>query len=496
MITFTEEDLFFIKQRGSDEQAVVRQFDYFLQGFPKVQLIAPATVEKGIVQWEENTIEELVDEYDSVVSAHTLLKFVPASGAASRMFQSLFELYNSPEQSQKGADFLHLLPKFPFYDALKVVMGKSAISLEETIASGDYHLVLHYLLLPDGLNYSNLPKGLILFNQYDDQCRTAVEEHLCEAAHYAAQPDRTCPIHFTISPQHLPLFQQHIKEVLPEYESRFHLIYEISYSIQNPATDTLAATPNNLPFRDLSENLLFRPGGHGALIHNLNRLDADIIFVKNIDNVVIESDLDETIQYKKALASYLIYLQRRVFEYLHQLKNKEVDPFLLMEIADFATSELMIEIDPSASLTAKQLFELLNRPIRICGMVKNEGEPGGGPFYVKNQNGDVSLQIVESSQIDLSDSNQKAIFDASTHFNPVDMVCGIKNYIGEKFDLLRFVDPQTGFIAAKSYEGKPLKAMELPGLWNGAMAQWITIFVEVPITTFHPVKTVFDLIPK
>jgi hypothetical protein len=412
------------------------------------------------------------------------------------MFKDLFALLENGNDSKimaAGIDFLQKLPQFPFYEALEKVLMQKGISLYREIKNNNYQLVISYLLQECGLNYGALPKGLILFYRYEERCRTAAEEHLIEAAHYARNHDGICRLHFTVSSQHQTLFQQFIKQVLPHYEARFGVHYDITYSLQMPETDTLAATENNEPFRDNQGQLLLRPGGHGALIYNLNALDADLVFIKNIDNVIYELQLNDNILYKKALASHLLQLQRRIFTYLQQLETANNDPMLLMEIADFAENELMLTITEQ-QLDAESLAAQLNRPVRVCGMVKNEGESGGGPFWVRNHKGEVSLQIVETSQIDTQNREQQAILQSATHFNPVDMVCGLKNYKGKKFDLQAFIDPYTGFISSKSYDGRTLKAMELPGLWNGAMAQWITIFIEVPSSTFHPVKTVFDLI--
>ena len=496
MTLFSTQDIDFITQRGGDWRKTAAQFDFFGKGFDKAQLTAPATLDEGILAFDEELLEELVSDYELLIKDKKVVKFVPASGAASRMFKDLFALLendNAPKTTSFGIDFLQKLPQFPFYEALEKIMTQKGISLQKEIENNNYQLVISYLLQECGLNYGALPKGLILFHRYENECRTAVEEHLVEAAHYARNHDGICRLHFTVSPQHQTLFQQLIEQVLPHYEARFGVSYDIAYSLQMPETETLAATENNEPFRDKNGQLLFRPSGHGALIHNLNALDVDLVFVKNIDNVIYEPQLTDTILYKKALAAHLLQLQRRIFTYLQQLETANDDPMLLMEIADFAENELMLSITEQ-QLDVELLTAQLNRPVRVCGMVKNEGEAGGGPFWVRNREGEVSLQIVETSQIDTQNHEQQAILQSSTHFNPVDMVCGLKNYKGEKFDLPSFIDPYSGFISSKSYEGRTLKAMELPGLWNGAMAQWITIFVEVPSSTFHPVKTVLDLV--
>jgi len=497
MALFSTQDIDFITQRGSDWHKVVQQFNFFSKGFDKAQLIAPATIDSGIIFFDDELIDELNSDYEFLTKNKKVVKFVPASGAASRMFKDLFALLEDDHDIQKevaGARFLQQLPQYPFYEALEKGLKQKGLLLSEAIENNKYQLVISYLLQDNGLNYGTLPKGLIPFYRYEEGCRTAIEEHLVEAALYARNLDGICRINFTVSPQFQTLFQQFIQQILPHYEARYNVHYEICYSLQLPETDTLAATENNKPFRDNNGHLLFRPGGHGALIYNLNDLDADVVFIKNIDNVIYEPLLTDTILYKKALAAYLLQLQYRTFSYLQQLETNHNDPMLLMEIADFAENELMIHMEDQ-QLDANKLVIQLNRPIRVCGMVKNEGKAGGGPFWILDRNKQVSLQIVETSQIDIQNAEQQKILESSTHFNPVDMVCGLKNYKGEKFDLQHFIDPCTGFISSKSYEGRILKAMELPGLWNGAMAQWITVFVEVPSSTFHPVKTVFDLLP-
>lgn len=495
MIQFTEEDLEFMRQRGSCPENVQKQLENFQKGFDFACLDRPATLGDGIVRLDEDTIEELVADYSEMLGEKKLVKFVPASGAASRMFKELYTYLSeeSPEIESKALAFLEKLPDFPFYEALSSALSKDGYEMNKELANKNYKLIVRYLLNEEGLNYGNNPKGLLLFHRYGDFCRTAVEEHLVEAALYA-QNEGVCRIHFTVSPQHQTGFASLLNQVVPRYEERYGVKYEIEFSTQNPATDTIAVELDNTPFRDENGHLLFRPAGHGALIQNLNLLDADLAFVKNIDNVTTEDKLSTTITYKKALAAYLLQLQAKTFGYLRKLDEQDDDPMLLCEMLDFAESELMISMD--GDFSTETLRERLNRPIRVCGMVMNEGEPGGGPFWVLDANDDASLQIVESSQIDKNDDEQQQVLARSTHFNPVDMVCGLKDYRGVSFDLQDFVDPETGFISSKSYGDRLLKAQELPGLWNGAMSDWITIFVEVPIETFNPVKTVFDLLRR
>jgi hypothetical protein len=337
------------------------------------------------------------------------------------------------------------------------------------------------------------------FHAYSNENRFAIEEHLVEATNYCTNEDRVAKVHFTISPEHRNKFDEVISEIVPKFEARFNIRYDIRFSEQKPSTDTIAVDMENKPFRNNDGTLLFRPGGHGALIENLNDLDEDIIFVKNIDNIVPDRLRDETYRYKKAIGGLLMQLQEKSFDYLDLLDGGNLEADELEEMREFASHSLMIDIPDAYDGYSEMekidfLFTKLNRPMRVCGMVKNEGEPGGGPFWVKNTEGEISLQIVESSQMNLKEPGQVEIVSKATHFNPVDLVCSKYNFEGIKFDLNEYIDPATGFISIKSKDGRDLKALELPGLWNGAMADWITIFVETPLITFNPVKTVNDLL--
>jgi hypothetical protein len=364
----------------------------------------------------------------------------------------------------------------------------------------DYPTILKALLQPNALNYGNLPKGLLKFHKYPNQTRTALEEHLVEGAQYARMLNNEVIIHLTVSAEHKDSFQRLIETVKPLYEETHGVKFSIFFTEQKKSTDTIAVDENNLPFRDENKKLVFRPGGHGALIENLNDINGELVFIKNIDNVVPDRLKPQTVLYKKALAGLLISYQSLTFDYLSQLQENDNHSLeFLHEVLDFTINELCIippiEFETSnAAALQKYLISKLNRPIRVCGMVKNEGEPGGGPFWAINPDGSTSLQIVESSQIDLNNASVKNVFNSSSHFNPVDLICGITDVDGQKFDLTKFRDPNTGFITIKSKDGKQLKAQELPGLWNGAMSDWITIFVEVPLITFSPVKTINDLL--
>ncbi len=507
IIMFTNKDIEQIKSRGIDIKNVELQIENFKKGFPYANLVKAATVGDGLVAIEEKQATGLIKYYDEASKSKVIVKFVPASGAASRMFKNLFGFIEEgrSEPANDGfhsvGNFFEHIKDFAFYEDLKGIMKKEGIDIEEKLKKGEYAVILEYLLNEKGLGYGKLPKGLLKFHKHKDGHRMPVEEHIVESIEYGISKNKNAFIHFTVSPEHLDNFKKEVEALKEKYEDATGVSFDISFSIQKPSTDTIAVDMDNNPFRDKDGNLVFRPGGHGALIENLSELDADLVFIKNIDNVVPDRMKSDTAKFKKVLGGLLLSVQEKTFKYLHQLENDNIDNSLLNEIESFANSELNITFPAEYdSFTndekQKYLISRLNRPIRVCGMVKNEGEPGGGPFWVKNSKGQVSLQIVESSQINQNDPDQKKILENATHFNPVDLVCGIKDYKGERFDLKRFVDPETGFISIKSKDGRDLKAQELPGLWNGAMADWITIFVEVPISTFNPVKTVNDLLRK
>ena len=508
---FSSNDLKQIAARGIAMKTIEQQLNDFKNGFPYSRLKAPATKENGIRTFTEKEIHELITNFDRSSKDQKLVKFVPASGAATRMFKHLFE-FREQAHSKKlekeildekdfnsiGFFFKHL-DKFAFYDDLKRIMSRAGLSIDDCFNKKDYNTILDFILAENGLNYGKLPKGLIKFHHYGTFSRTATGEHLVEGAHYCVNRSKHVHVHLTVSPEHLSDFRDLIAYVQPYYESMFGVLYEISFSAQKASTDTLAVDLNNEPFREKDGSLVFRPGGHGALIENLNDLDCDIVFIKNIDNVVPDRLKSETYRYKKLIGGLLMQIQGKTFNLLRSLDKKPPTEEVIIEATQFCENQINISFPTDfdqweESKKVKYLYNILNRPIRICGMVKNEGEPGGGPFWVKNKQGEVSLQIVESSQIDLDNAEQKKIFGTATHFNPVDLVCSLKSYKGEKFDLHQFIDHHTGFISIKSKDGKQLKAMELPGLWNGAMANWITVFVEVPIITFNPVKTVNDLL--
>ena len=463
-----------MEEHGLTPAALETQLKNFREGFPFLPVTRAASCGDGIRVLDAAGIEQAAARYDRAKESLRVVKFVPASGAATRMFKDLFEFVREGRRTAVVGELLANRRRFAFWPELRTIIGDDADELR-TVEN----------IVAEGLRYGETPKGLVSFHRYGDEVRKAVEEHLVEGAQYAAAGGEV-KIHFTVSPEHLTRFEALLAEKIPGYESRFGVKYRISFSVQDPSTDTLAVNPDCTPFRRADGRLLFRPAGHGALIGNLGKIDADIVFVKNIDNVTTDARRGDTVLYKKALAGVLLALQERIFEYLMAL---EVPGAELEPIAAFIENELCVKLPKDYGTPL--LRRVLNRPIRVCGMVRNEGEPGGGPFWAVNDDGTESLQIAESSQIAPADL---PLMKAATHFNPVDLVCGVRDSKGRKFDLRRYTDPATGFISSKSSGGRELRAQELPGLWNGTMSRWNTIFVDVPITTFSPVKVVQDLL--
>ena len=502
MTMITESDKLILEQKGISIEDFQKQLDNFKNGFPFLGLSAPASDEKGIMIISDDDQMKYLNTWNNyLASGKRVLKFVPASGAASRMFKDLFEFLEGDADAPISAfvkSFFEGLSKFAFYEDLDSVCFKNeGKSIAALLADGNYKAIIKNLLTEDGLNYGSLPKGLLKFHKYVDSSRTPVEEHLKEGYLYAKNEKGEVNIHFTVSPEHRNLFENLINAKKDSLEKELGVVYNINFSEQKSSTDTVAADANNEPFRE-KDKIVFRPGGHGALIENLNDLDADIIFIKNIDNTVPDKQKDTETKYKKILAGVLVEKQQKIFDYLKLIDCGKYNHDELMEILYFLQDTLNIKNPDTKFLEDAELVlylkRKLDRPCRVCGMVRNIGEPGGGPFLAVNSDGTISPQILESSQIDMSDSVKKDMFNNGTHFNPVDIVCGIKDYRGGDFNLKNYVDYNTGFISIKSKNGKELKAMELPGLWNGAMSDWNTIFVEVPVETFNPVKTVNDLL--
>jgi hypothetical protein len=509
---FTEKDLAQFEKKGISLAQVEEQIEKFKKGFKYAELASAARLSDGIVRFEDTEVNELIEYYNEKSGAYKIVKFVPASGAASRMFKNLFAFKDDLQSDDFDLEkcfedqsfnspyyFIQNIQKFAFYQDLSSVLSEQGMQIEDLLAEKNYLTVISALLDESGLNYGKLPKALLRFHSYTDGARYAIEEHLVEGVNYAADKDANVYLHFTVSPEHINLFESTLSSLVPDYEQKHEVKFVIDYSIQKPETDTLAVDMDNKPFREEDGEILFRPGGHGALIQNMNDLQYDIAFVKNIDNIVPDHLRDTTYQYKKVIGGHLIKLVEEVNKSLEILSSGEYDDFWVDQVlTPFIQNKLMIHLpdqfgDFAIQKKAEFIANKLNRPIRICGMVKNEGEPGGGPFMV-NSYGELSLQIVEKSQINEDDVKQTEILSNATHFNPVDLVCSLKDYQGNAFDLLNYVDDETAFISEKSKNGKKLKALELPGLWNGAMADWITVFVEIPIITFNPVKVVNDLL--
>ena len=490
---FSQEDKDQMKKKGISPESVEKQISFFRSGFPYLELDRPATVGDGIIRLDEAEADKWASFYDDDSIGMTIEKFVPASGAATRMFKDLFSFIEESDDNSLSSlyekypsvkEVVERINEFAFFPLLKELCpGCSNIS-----STQDAKRMVKAIINESGLNYGNLPKGLLAFHSYSDGYRTSFGEHLAEGALYAKRDTNASHIHFTVTPEHKDMFRKLLKEVNVSFEKFYKTKFIVEFSEQSPSTDTIAVDMENVPFRDTNGKLVFRPAGHGALLHNLNNLKSEIIFIKNIDNVVPDNIKGETVRYKKAIAGILVENVNIITDYLYKIEEGKCNSALITEIKEFYKRNFFIDL--SEGISEKEIAAILDRPVRVCGMVKNQGEPGGGPFWVRDAKGTVSLQIVESSQVEKGN----VVFRNSTHFNPVDLVCFVYNYKGKKFDLNRYTDPETGFISVKSKDGKALKAMELPGLWNGAMANWNTVFVEVPLVTFNPVKTINDLL--
>ena len=500
MLTTDQQQL---AEKNISEELLNEQLACFIRGFPFLDVKVSATIRKGIrtITGEQQT--RYIQQWDNYLQGNkTIVKFVPASGAASRMFQDLFA-FLAADYPTPTTDFEKLffgqIAHFVFFEALnRQCLKNEGKDIASLTAEGEYKVIVENLLEDKGLGYASLPKGLLPFHLYSDGSRTALEEHLVEGALHAKNNVGRVHIHLTVSSDHLPLFEKTVAEKRTLYEQKYNVIYSISFSTQNPNTDTIAVDENNEPLRNADGLLLFRPGGHGALIGNLDQIDADILFIKNIDNVVPDRLKEETVTYKKVLAGILVELQEKIFNYLQLIESGDYTQNQVEEMIYFLQNELCIKNPETKLLEDAELIlyikRKLLRPLRVCGMVRNNGEPGGGPFFAVNPDCTVSLQLVEDAQIDRNDPDKQALYKGRTHFNPVDLVCAVRRPDGKKYHLPDFVDKHTGLIAKKSRDGRELKALELPGLWNGSMSDWNTVFVEVPIATFNPVKTVNDLL--
>jgi hypothetical protein len=500
---------------GILEDEVRAQIQIFQKSCFFARLHRPCTLGDGIQQISSDELEHYIRLHEKAAQQSRYVKFVPASGAASRMFKLLFQFYHqSPtplseeirerakrgdEEAKEFLSFQKGIRQMGFFGDLKAVMASKGLLLERLLTQGQWPEILEHLLTERGMNYGSLPKGLLKFHQYPSGNRTAFEEHLVEAVHTVRDGKGICRLHFTVSPEHEGAFRQYLERIRPRYEQDLQSRFEVTFSVQKHSTDTIAVDLENQPFREKDGRLLFRPGGHGALLTNLMDLQGDLIYLKNIDNILPDRLREPTIHWKKVLGGLLVELQETVNRYVRQLMEGVRDLGLFEMAMDFAKNKLLIpepRVFKQWTVEEKRDFLLsrFNRPLRVCGMVRNEGEPGGGPFWVEGKDGSLSLQIVESAEVDPQSPEQQAIWASSTHFNPVDLVCAVRDFQGKPFYLKDFVNPEAVFISQKSKDGRDLKSLELPGLWNGAMAEWITLFVEVPITTFNPVKTINDLL--
>lgn len=509
---FTAADLERLAARGIPREEAERQLALLREPPPPRALDRPCVVGDGVERIAEHERTALSEAGRLAAEQGRLSKLVPASGAASRMFRPLVAALGSGwegsrDSIQKAAEagnadarallrFLDEIDAFAFADDLRSELAFEGYDLDLLASSGAGREILEALLGKEGMRYADLPKALLKFHRYGSGARTPLEEHLVEAAATVRDAKGTARVHFTVSDEHVEAFAEKLREVEAAYGRDLSAVFECGFSVQKPSTDTIALTEEGEPFRDEHGALVFRPAGHGALIENLADLGADVVFLKNIDNVVPDRLKGPTLEWKRVLAGYLVTVQRDVFLRVARLRSPAIEPPHLEEAAAFARSRFGIETDPGAGKDdlRKAILDSLERPIRVCGVVVNQGEPGGGPYWARRAAGGSSRQIVESAEVDLDDPGQKTIFQGATHFNPVDLVCGLRDVDGNSFDLHRFVDPSAVFVTTKSYAGRTLRALERPGLWNGAMAFWNTLFVEVPIDTFAPVKTVFDLL--
>ena len=503
-MTFQDADLQQIEAKGISLDEINQQFKNFKNTFPFINIEKPATVEDGITSLNLQQVEQFAKAYLKQHKVETI-KFVPASGAATRMFKALHEFVQNYESTKTKVTeipdniklILSNLENFAFFKKLHPYLKEASIQTENTLNDIKKTIrIINLILNQEGLNYNKYPKALIEFHDYSYETRTSLEEQIIEAIHYVRQKNNAVKLHFTISKEHENAIQNKIDSLKYKYDDKYGINLIVDLSVQKENTDTIAVDENLNPIRDVSDKLVFRPGGHGTLIENLNELNADIIFIKNIDNVCQDHLREQTYLYKQALAGLLVTKQEKIFYYLNLLEDKNIGKNTLCEILEFANTELnqKLSISENSETFRLKLIEVLNRPTRICGMVENKGQVGGGPFWVKGKNDNTSLQIIESAQIDLKNPIQNEIFSNATHFNPVDLVCGVKDYKGNRFNLFEFIDHNTGFITKKTREGKTVVAQEKPGLWNGAMALWNTIFVEVPAESFTPVKSVDNLL--
>lgn len=498
----TEKDLEQLKRKGISEQKLEEQLTMLKNGFPYLKIDSAVTPGHGLTVATPELVKQSEEMWKKYLAGGAkVMKMVPASGAASRMFKDLFSFLNGKSDKPDNdfmKKFFDNIEKFAFFPKLNFLcLQIYGYSIDSLVKAGRYKDVIDILLTKAGMNYGKLPKALLEFHKEMGGSRTPLQEHLAEGAQYAAGKDGTVHLHFTVSAEHVPLVEAKLEEIKAVMEHAYGVKYDISLSVQKPSTDTIASNMDGTPYRENGE-FFFRPGGHGALIENLNDLDADVIFIKNIDNLVPDALRRPTITYKMVLGGILAGVKTKINNYCQRLSKDIPSDDEMAEMLQFLRGKLSVSHDNADNMTREELrdylFSKLNRPTRVCGMVKNEGEPGGGPFLAYNPDGTVSPQILESSQINPDDKSAQELLKSATHFNPVDLAVSIKDFNGKKFHLPDYVDKATGFISIKSREGVEIKALELPGLWNGAMSDWNTVMVEVPVETFNPVKTVNDLL--
>jgi len=492
-MNLAKSDIEYIEGKGLNIDYLEKQIQNLKKGTQYLDIVRPASHNNGVWDLSEKQKKAILDNYDKLIKAKRMVKFVPASGAATRMFKNLYTYLDNGVLTSYIQNFINSIQSFAFYDELATVISFANYDIATLLAEQKYQLIISFLLEEKGLNYGNLPKGLLSFHKYRGKILTPIDEHLAEGEAYLGDSSRLV---FTISEPYTSLFKEKIESGIAQVSKTFD--YTLCY--QKSSTDTLAVDLNFEIVRDDQGQLLMRPGGHGSLISNLNEIDADAIFIKNIDNVVSRAFLKNNVQYKKILAGILFTYQEQIFAYQKSLEQDILKESLLEDIYLFLSNNLGTVNLQWKQLSKKEkliyLRKKMNRPLRVCGMVKNTGEPGGGPFWVANKENEESLQIVESSQIDLENPQYSTVFKQSSYFNPVDLVCSVKNYKGEKYNLEQFVDEKTYFISRKSYRGKDILALEHPGLWNGGMSDWNTVFVAVPLETFAPVKMINDLLKK
>lgn len=504
---YSQEDLIQLKKRHLSVEHLNAQIERFKKGVLPLTLDSPCTIGNGIKQFQKAEINRLSKYYEQESLRKKTVKFVPASGAATRMFHHLLvfreksgELAKNDPDRKAAEYFLENIKNFSFYEEFTEKLKEYGYKIGDLLKKKEYGKLLDVLFSKKGMHYGNIPKALIKFHKDGKMALTPLEEHLAEAASYAKDAAGNSRVVFSVSPEFKEMIKKYYEGVAERYEQKLKVRFQTAFSVQRPSTDSVAVDMTNKPFKDSEGKILFRPSGHGALLDNLEDINADVVFIKNIDNVQPSRLKNDTYLYKKVLGGYLFEIQNKLYAFLEELENNTISEDMLDEALEFAENILSVRIPDAVQYDrlelVKHLYEKFHRPLRVCGVVKSKGEPGGAPFWVKEPDGSLSLQIVERAQVNTGDKEQFQLFNSSTHFNPVDLACGMRNHKGEQYNLHYYRNPEAGFITIKSHEGRQLKAYELPGLWNGSMANWNTVFVEVPLSTFSPAKTINDLLRK